>query len=254
MSFVFQTKNLFLGYGGNTILSKVSFVVHEGEFWFFLGPNGKGKSTLLKSLLGLVPPKSGEINWNPDFGRKEFYGFIPQRWELNPTIPTTVREFVELGLVGLNLDKKEREGRFSWALNKVGFDTPYAFDKKDFWSLSDGQRQRTCVARALIRNPKVLFADEPTIGLDLSSETELLTSLSKLNRQEKLTIIFVSHDLSLAVRYASHIALFTGGEVKGGMLKEILTPENLEQTYGVNVNIYREKTGKGFLNLEKKKS
>src|SRR5262249_35792248 len=157
----------------------VTLTISRGEFWFFLGPNGEGKSTLLKGILGIVPPLSGQMEFGASFEKSRSIGFVPQRCELNPTLPTTVREFVGLGRVGI-LDKASTENiDLLWSLEHVGLEE---FRDKNYWTLSGGQRQRALVARGLIRRPQVLIADEPTNGLDVASETALLDNLARLHQ------------------------------------------------------------------------
>src|SRR5574338_561016 len=119
-STLLQTQNLALGYGKHEVLHNVNFQVKAGEFWFFLGKNGSGKSTLLHAILGLLSPRSGTLRLHPELGSRDRTGFVPQRCNLNPTLPITIREFVQLGLVGLQVNKAERNQRLAWALVKVG--------------------------------------------------------------------------------------------------------------------------------------
>ena len=115
--------------------------------------------------------------------------------------------------------------------------------KKDYWSLSGAQRQRALVARALVRCPDLLILDEPVTGLDLSAEYGLLKTLADLNKIRRLTILFVSHDLNIATRYASHIAMFHKGRVTAGLYSSVINSENLTNTYGVPVDIFKEDSG-----------
>ena len=201
-------------YGKRTVLKNVNLRVRVGEFWFFLGPNGVGKTTLLKALLGILQTQQGRIFLNPQYASRELIGFVPQRCDLNPTLSTTVSEFVLLGLAGLRTHREERPERLSWALKRMNLAD---LKEKDYWSLSGGQRQRALVARALIRRPKLLIADEPTKDLDLTATRALMDSLNDLNRNERLTVLFVTHDLTLAAKYCTHTALFLPGRVQTGV-------------------------------------
>ncbi|MDJ0873303.1 MAG: metal ABC transporter ATP-binding protein [Gammaproteobacteria bacterium] len=227
-----EARELCLGYGSGLILEAVSLTVKEGEFWFLLGQNGTGKSTLVKAILGLLQPQSGVIRLHADLKDRRQVGFVPQQPEINPTLPTTVREFVTLGLVGIHSRPRDTAQRLSGALERVGL---LGMERQDYWSLSAGQRQRVLVARALARHPRLLVMDEPTAGLDPTAESTLMGYLDTLNRVEGLTIFCVSHDLATAARRASHIALFDAGRILAGSTKDVLTQDNLQRIYGVVV-------------------
>lgn len=229
-----EAQSLRLGYGGRTVLNRVDLRIGSGEFWLLIGPNGHGKTTLLSALLGRLRPTGGRIVRLGDLARPERIGFVPQQCNANPTLPTTVREFVRLGLVGIPVAGTEGAERLAWALGVVGLD---GMEARDFWSLSGGQRQRALVARALIRRPRVLVADEPTSGLDLSVETALYESLAELNRTERLTVILVTHDLAVAARYGTHLALVHDRHVEAGTVAEILQPGRLAKAYGVPIEV-----------------
>ena len=243
---VLSSKGLAAGYGDRAVLSDVSIEIRRGEFWFLLGPNGVGKTTFLKTVLGELNPVAGEISLHGEFTGRSAVGFVPQRCDMNPTLPTTVREFVLLGLVGLRTGAAERNERLLWALEKVALD---GMADKDYWSLSGGQRQRALVARALVRKPRLLIVDEPTSGLDLSAGYAFLKSLVLLNREERLTVLFVTHDLAIAARYATHIALFLDGQVEAGPAVELLNGERLARAYGIPIDVCRERSGTVHVSL-----
>jgi ABC-type cobalamin/Fe3+-siderophores transport system ATPase subunit len=155
-------------------------------------------------------------------------------------LSTTVSEFVLLGLAGLRTEKKETLERLSWALEKMNLED---MKLKNYWSLSGGQRQRALVARALVRRPKLLIADEATKDLDLSTTISLMRSLTDLNRNENLTVLFITHDLALAARFCTHTALFINGLVRTGSCQVVLNSEDLERAYGVPVWIHQDPTG-----------
>ena len=229
-----KTTGLSLAYGNRTVLEGVEMEIRPGEFWLLLGINGTGKSTLLRAILGQLRPQAGRLWLNPERAGRKSIGFVPQRCDLNRALPTTVREFVSLGLVGIQADRKEQAERMTWALAKVGLE---GMADRDYWSLSGGQRQRTLLARALVRRPQLLILDEPTNGLDLPAEEAFRRFLADLNREEKMTLLFVTHQLTLAARYGTHIALLHHGRVQTGPAREILTPDNLGQAYGMPVNV-----------------
>lgn len=225
---VLEAHGLELGYDAQSVLRDVELEVHSGEFWFLLGPNGAGKSTLLNAILGLLSPRRGTLRLAET--ARDRIGYTPQRSALNPTLPTTVREFVSLGDVGLGRDRRRREERLAWALARLDLAD---LAKSDLHSLSGGQRQRAVVARGLIRRPQLLLLDEPTEGLDVSSEDGLLGTLQDLRREEGLTLLFVTHKLRLAARFATHAALFHDGTVTAGPREQTLQRERVESAFGV---------------------
>jgi ABC-type cobalamin/Fe3+-siderophores transport system ATPase subunit len=237
---VLEVSRLSLAYGKRMVLRDVNLRVMASEFWFFLGPNGVGKTTLVKALLGMLPVQDGKIFLNPSFASRELIGFVPQRCDLNPTLSTTVSEFVLLGLAGLRTEKKETLERLSWALEKMNLED---MRLRNYWSLSGGQRQKALVARALVRRPKLLIADEATKDLDLSTTIALMQSLTDLNRNENLTVLFITHDLALAARFCTHTALFINGLVRTGSCQVVLNSEDLERAYGVPVWVHQNPTG-----------
>jgi ABC-type Mn2+/Zn2+ transport system ATPase subunit len=247
--FIFKMSGLTMAYGDRTVLKDINLEVRPGEFWFLLGTNGVGKTTLLKALLGTLRPLQGSLVLHPEVAGGEFIGFVPQRCDLNPTLPTTVNEFILLGLAGIRANKKERVGRLSWALERMNLS---GMGEKSFWSLSGGQRQRALVARALIRRPKFLIADEPSINLDLPAAHALMEALKELNRKENLTLLFVTHDLTLAARYASHVALFLDGRVHVGPRHAILNPQDLERTFGIPISVFEEPRGALCVRIQEK--
>jgi len=237
---ILHARDLSVAYGRRTILRGVNIEVGEGDFWFLIGPNGHGKTTFLRCVLRLISPAGGELVLSPVLGGGVGIGFVPQRCDPNPTLPTTVKEFVSLGLVGIRCSRAERTERVRWAIEQVGLKAKHDVD---YWSLSGGQRQRALVARALVRKPRLLVLDEPTNGLDLSAEESLLGFLSDLNKRDRLTILCVTHDLAVAARYGSHFALFHDGTVTTGPSSDVLNRTNLERTYAMPIDLARDAGG-----------
>jgi zinc transport system ATP-binding protein len=231
---VYRAQGLELGYGAGAVLSQVDLEVREGEFWFFIGPNGSGKTTLLRALLGLLPARAGRLERHPQLTDRARLGFVPQRCEVHRTLPTTVREFVSLGFVGSRQGREERAVSLAHALGLVELE---GLAEASYWALSGGQRQRTLLARALVRRPRLLILDEPTEGLDVSSETSFVRTLAELHREKELTLLVVTHKLELAARYATHAGLVTSGGVVSGPRDDVLDPRRLQSTFGVEVEI-----------------
>jgi ABC-type Mn2+/Zn2+ transport system ATPase subunit len=232
-----RARGLALGYGRRSVLSGVDLEVRAGEFWFFIGRNGSGKTTLVRALLGLLAPRAGRLERPAALTGPERLGFVPQRCELNRSLPTTAREFVSFGFVGTRLTAGERAERLAWALERAGLT---GLEQADFTSLSGGQRQRALVARALVRRPALLLLDEPTEGLDVGTEEALLQTLAELNRREGVTLLFVTHKLAIAARHASHVALFEGGRVQAGPRAALLDRAAIERVFGVRAEALAE--------------
>jgi ABC-type Mn2+/Zn2+ transport system ATPase subunit len=224
-----EATDVALGYGRRRVLEQVDWCIRAGEYWFVLGPNGEGKSTLVRALLGLLPPQAGRLVRHAELADRSGVSFVPQRCELNPALPTTVREFVGQGFVGLSLPRGERERRLADALERVSLPGSARWS---FWSLSGGQRQRALLARALVREPRLLVLDEPASGLDVTSEELLMQTLARLH-DGGLTLVLVTHDLAMAARFATHVALVHGGRVQVGLRAEVLTGPRLSAAYEV---------------------
>ncbi|HEY5864395.1 MAG TPA: ABC transporter ATP-binding protein [Candidatus Tectomicrobia bacterium] len=231
---------LSVAYGRRVILEHITFAIRRGEFWFCLGLNGAGKSTLLRAILGDLRPQSGQLWLHPDLASRQHLGFVPQRCDLNPALPTTVREFVLLGAVGIRLHRQERQARLEVALARVGLQQ---MARQSYWALSGGQRQRALVARALVRQPRLLLLDEPVSGFDLPTIDAFLQCLSSLHQREGATLLFVTHDVALAARYATHVMLLRAGSMVAGPAQEVLTPHCLTHVYGVGIDVSRDAAG-----------
>lgn len=223
-----------LGYSRSPVLDKVDLAVMPGQFWCFLGPNGEGKTTLIKALLGALHPKRGHLFRNPEVFAKRRVSYVPQRLELNPVLPTSVREFILTGLAGVPSPAQKRQTRLDRVLQIVGLS---AARNQNYWTLSGGQKQRAMLARALIRDPQVLVVDEPTAGLDLAAAATVLKVLADMHATYNVTIVFVTHDLHIVTRHATHVALFRGGTVTSGEIDDVLTSENLGRTFGRPVSV-----------------
>ncbi len=192
-----ECRGVGFAYSRTKVLEEVSFVLHRGESLCMIGPNGGGKSTLVKLLLGLLEPTEGQVRV---LGRKPSevrtaMGYVPQAMRFDPQFPVAAIDIVLMG----RLDRI-RMGRFSRrcrevaneALAEVGM---AGFAKRPFSDLSGGERQRVLVARALACEPQFLILDEPTANIDLAVEAQLIESLARL--RERMTILMVTHDLDL---------------------------------------------------------
>src|SRR5258707_9471470 len=192
-----QLQNLSLGYESRAILEGLSLTIERGEFLALLGPNGAGKTTLLRGILGLIPVLAGHIEYG--FDRLAHPpGYVPQRETLDPIFPLTVFEVVLMGTYARlpllrPIGRRERACA-SDRLEQVGL---AALANQPFWALSGGQKQRVLIARALAVEPEILLLDEPTSGVDPGASAVIMDLISRLNRDQGLTVVLVSHHLRL---------------------------------------------------------
>lgn len=223
---------LCLGYGQRTVVADINLSVARGDFWFLLGRNGSGKSTFARAVLGLLAPQSGQLRYPGGSRSAGSIGFVPQHCVLHPTLPSSLREFVELGFGTMKTDRATRAERVATAIDAVGLGGHAASDVR---SLSGGQRQRAMVARALVRSPDLLVLDEPTSNLDPAAEEALLLVLERLHQSEGLALLFVCHDVAVAARHATHVALFHDGTVETGGRQLLDGPDVLRRVYGLDL-------------------
>lgn len=183
----------------------MNFSVNTGEYLCVIGENGAGKSTFMKTLLGLQPPIQGEILFGDNLKQNEI-GYLPQQAEVQKDFPASVREIILSGCqnqLGLRPFYNRKEKSYAEAiLNKLQI-TDLA--EQCYRELSGGQKQRVLLARALCATKKMLLLDEPVAGLDPKAAKEMYYLIQKINREENITVIMISHDIQIAVNYASHV-------------------------------------------------
>ena len=198
-------QDLCVGYDGKSVLQDLNFAVSSGDYLCIVGENGSGKSTLMKTILGLQMPIRGRI-LTGDGLRKNEVGYLPQQTVVQKDFPASVREIVLSGCQGRCgsrpfYNKEEKQLAID-AMDKMQI-TQLA--RRCYRELSGGQQQRVLLARALCATQKMLLLDEPVSGLDPKVTAELYALIEKLNREDGITVIMISHDIAAAVKYASHI-------------------------------------------------
>lgn len=225
-----------LGYGDRPVISDLSFAVEQGDFLGIVGPNGAGKSTILKAMLRLIEPHAGRLIYGAEVHRDLRFGYVPQRYSLDDLYPLSVRSIVEMARYSsaglLRRPGHEDERVVEHALEAV--DIRELADRR-LGQLSGGQRQRALIARALATEANLLVLDEPTDGMDLKSTHAILGLMRRLNRDEGLTVVFVSHQLNEVANYVDRMLLIDEGRHDWGPVAEVLTAEHLERIYDVSV-------------------
>lgn len=209
METIIRAKNIFFKYSFANVLENVSFEIKSGDFLAIIGSNGSGKSTLIKLITGELTLQSGSMEINgvsiKDFKDWRMLSYVPQ----NSTsgfdgFPATVLEVVKSGLYGeaglFSFGNNSHKQRALDALKAVDMD---AYASRNIGKLSGGQMQRVMLARALVSNPQLLILDEPTTGVDIETSEKLYELLKKMNIEQELTVIMVTHDLARAVKYIS---------------------------------------------------
>jgi ABC-type Mn2+/Zn2+ transport system ATPase subunit len=223
-----------LGYGQNVVLRDISFTIHEGDFLGLVGPNGSGKTTILRALLGTHGALVGSVTVDPGLR----FGYVPQRDQVDYDYPLTALDVVLMGRydrigLGRRPSAADRE-RAMQALKQVGI--PELADRH-LKNLSGGQRQRTLIARALVGEPNILVLDEPTNGMDLVSTTQILGLVRDLHERSGITVLMVSHALNEVANYVERIALVMNEAFRIGSVAEIMNETVLSGMYGIPVEV-----------------
>ena len=214
-------QDLSLGYDGREVLRDLNFTVSAGDYLCVVGENGSGKSTLMRTILGLQAPLGGKVLMGDGLRQTEI-GYLPQQTVVQKDFPATVWEIVLSGCQGRRGKRpfyaKEDKELARTHIEKMGL---ASLERRCYRELSGGQQQRVLLARALCATRKILLLDEPVSGLDPNAMSEMYDLIRQLNRRDGITIIMISHDLSAAVRYASHI-LHVGDAVFFGTKRDYL--------------------------------
>jgi manganese/zinc/iron transport system ATP- binding protein len=199
---VIKIHNLTVSYRGKPALNRFEAQLEQGKVTALVGHNGSGKSTLLKALAGIVD-YHGQIDFFGQNSRGGLQiGYMPQRFEIDFSLPLTVGELLSLSLVTCRHSQKEKAEFQSQSLSKVGLQ---GFAKRTLNSLSGGQLQRVLLARAIVHQPQLLLLDEPEAGMDAKSEQSFYQLLRQLTEKETYTVVLASHNLENVAKFADRI-------------------------------------------------
>lgn len=198
-------ENLTLGYNEKAVVENLSFSVSKGDYLCVVGENGVGKSTLIKTLLGLLPPIRGKIALGDDLLPKEI-GYLPQQSDTQRDFPASVSEVVLSGCLNrCGIRPFYRKAEKALAEDNMARLDILPLKKKCYRELSGGQQQRVLLARALCATRRMLLLDEPVSGLDPIAAQEMYALIRALNRENGISVIMITHDIASAIPYASHI-------------------------------------------------
>ncbi|RJX27987.1 MAG: ABC transporter ATP-binding protein [Dethiobacter sp.] len=234
---VIETRDLNVYLEEHHILENINISIASGEMAGIIGPNGAGKTTLMRVLLGLVRATAGQVKIfgrTPEMlgGMRDEIGYIPQRPVFHRHFPVSTLDVVLMGMVtptslGRPFSRLQRE-KARDSLEMVGL---WDLEAKPFTELSGGQQQRAFLARALCREPRLLLLDEPNAGLDLPAQSRFFTLLGELQQSHNLTVVMVSHDLTLIARYAHKLICINRTMHVHGSPAEVLNSPHLEKAY-----------------------
>lgn len=242
---IVQIKNLHYTYEDRRALSDINLDIHQGDFLGLIGPNGGGKTTLIKLILGLITTQQGEIrlfdqeinqfkDWNQ-------IGFVSQKSNaFNRGFPATVKEVVSTGLTSkvgyFNFFKKSDHQKVEQAIETVGMSE---YIDQNIGDLSGGQQQRIFIARAIVSDPQFLILDEPTVGIDTENVQKFYHLLNKLNKENQITLLLVSHDIGTVTKYVNGVACLNKVMHFHGRTSDFsnLSEEQLSKFYGHDLNI-----------------
>ncbi|MDD3233186.1 MAG: ABC transporter ATP-binding protein [Candidatus Methanomethylophilus sp.] len=247
-----EVQNLSFYYDKKQVLDKITMCIQKGEFLSVIGPNGCGKTTLLKNLNKNLQPRGGCVLLSGEdlatLTKKEIaqhIAVVPQGNEVR--FAFTVRDIVAMGRMPFqgNFDPESRKDAFTVdeALIKTGL---VAYADRYINEMSGGERQRVIIARALTQTPQILLLDEPTLHLDVSTQFDILDMVYNLAKSEKLTVVMISHDLPMVARYSDRVIMIHDHQVLcEGTVDETLTADNMKIVFGVDAELGLDsKTGR----------
>lgn len=241
---ILEFSHVAAGYGEREILKDVTMSVQEGEFTGLIGSNGTGKSTLIKCISGLLPLKRGNISIcgkeNTSLKSREraqMVAVVPQSYHVEYDF--TVEDIVMMGRNPyLSFRKKESQEDYDIVEDAMKATNTEIFRDRYYNELSGGERQRVILARAIAQKPRIILLDEPTSALDVHHQIEVMELITKLNREEHMTVLAVLHDINMASRFCKRMVMLQNGAVSvDGTPREVINRKNMESLYQMKLMI-----------------
>jgi len=224
-----------LGYNGKPVVKNVNIHIHQGLCLGILGPNGMGKTTLVRGILGILKPMQGKIIWNINESslKRIRIGYVPQKEKLDPAFPLTIQEVVQMGTYSEKpwspLFRSIQHKAACDALEKVGMTD---LSRMLFSECSGGQRQRVLIARALASKPNLLVLDEPTTGIDLTTRRTVIRLISELHKSQNITTLLVSQHFGPLQKLFEEVVWVQGGKAVMGPADKLLSDEYIARAFG----------------------
>lgn len=225
-----EVNELSVDVGGVAVLRGLTFAVPRGSALAVIGPNGAGKTVLFRALIGALPHQGG-VRW----AKGTRVGYVPQKLDIERDLPLTGVDFLRAKAAVTGAGRAEIDR----ALAEVGL--PPKLAGRPIGALSGGQFQRLLVAFALVGRPTVLLFDEPTAGVDEPGEERLYEMIRRVQEEERLTVLLISHELSLVYRFADNVLCLSRQPPCFGPPEEVLTPARIEETYGAPLRYHQHR-------------
>lgn len=239
---VLRLRDAAAGFGARTLWSGLDLDVDRGEFLAVLGANGTGKTTLLRSILGLQPLRGGtlEIDGRPPRRGSDRVGYVPQERTLDPRAPVVAREFVALGLDGNRWGPGRPSARRRRAVADAleGAGATHLADEA-IGNLSGGEGQRVRIAQAIATDPSLLLCDEPLVSLDLRGQAEIAALIDRHRTEHGTTVVFVTHEINPVLPYVDRVLYLAGGRFRLGTVESVMTSASLSALYDSPVEVIR---------------
>ncbi len=232
-----SVKDLTVHYGPVKAIDRISFEINQGSIAAMIGPNGSGKTTVVKAILGLLPKTTGDVHL---MGKhlhsvRQLLGYVPQRFDFDRDFPMNVGEFMELAR-RLHCGRHFKKQAITKKISEVGL--PQNILKANLGELSGGQLQRVLIAQAIINDPAILFMDEPSTGIDIAGEADLYSIIEHLNREHNTTVIMVTHDIGVISHIVDTVICVNHQMLCYGPPKTALTEKKITELFGEKASYY----------------